>query len=395
MYSKIHYQDKVKDAVIAKQHLSSKPDKKSLLSVIKQQTKQAFEEESKEVRDKVFAAVEAMKEKKCAEMQGAGGQGKSDVNKEVQTYPDFTQSIMAPYTQFVECVFSKAALLTRAKHSIPSTSVSGPVSGMSALPPQMLNTANHVLSFEEDFTYKNDDTLGGITADTSPIISGPALPVHHALNTASQMPLFKQDFTFNQNDYLSEAATPQIQEHNPLDMNFFPDFPPKPVETAEDIELMQPLIWVILREPLTMKKTALLPLLPLASASFPAQSMPPFAPLPAMNTPEKEGRPSKHQKTNHPAAEGVEIGHQFQNLGGFETTTNQKYVFNSIPEKTVLLPPLPLASASFLVQSTPPVIPPPVTNAPEQEGRPLKHQKKNHPAAEGATRLSPVVESSG
>ncbi|KAG1818595.1 uncharacterized protein BJ212DRAFT_1298669 [Suillus subaureus] len=71
MYSKIHYHNKVKDAVVAKQGSSSKPARGSALRITTQQTKQAFEEESEEVREKVFAAMEEMKKKKCAEIQEA------------------------------------------------------------------------------------------------------------------------------------------------------------------------------------------------------------------------------------------------------------------------------------------------------------------------------------
>ncbi|KAG1884519.1 hypothetical protein F4604DRAFT_1918951 [Suillus subluteus] len=391
MYSKIHCQDKVKDAVIAEQHSSSKPDRKSVLGVIKQRTKQAFEEESEEVRDKVFAAVEAMKEKKCAEIQEAKEQNKSDTNKEVQTYPDFTQSVMAPYTQFVECVFPEAALLTRAKHSIPSTSISGPVSGISALPPQMVNTANHVLSFEEDFTYQNDDTLGGITTDISPIFYGPTLPAH-VLNTASQIISFGQDFTCDQNDYHSAAAS---QNHNPSDINFFSDFPPEPFDTAKDAELTQPL--VLLPAPPRPPNTA-----------YPLPSLVQFLENLTLEPLIEQGPPLNYGISSPP-----QIRHQFHNLGGFETTTNSCIaspasfgigffpaqsallpapppVSVSVPEKPALLPLLPSASASFPAKSVLLPAPPPVMNSSEQEGRSLKRRKTNHAAVEGHARLPPV-----
>lgn len=83
MYSKIHYHDKVKDAVVAEQGSSSKPARGSALRVITQRTKQAFEEESEEVREKVFAAVEEMKEQRRAEIQEAKEQNQSNANKEV------------------------------------------------------------------------------------------------------------------------------------------------------------------------------------------------------------------------------------------------------------------------------------------------------------------------
>ncbi|KAG1794531.1 uncharacterized protein HD556DRAFT_1307913 [Suillus plorans] len=443
MYSKIHYHDKVKDAVIAKQGSSSKPTKESAIHVITQQTKKAFEEESEEVREKVFAAVEAMKEKKRAEIQEAREQNKSDVNKEAyiskiasiltqffeelhemtdwvftvlmggpdpamggaldissfhvgatknnnrfsQTYPDFTQKVMVPYTQFVECVFPEAATLTRAKCSLPS--------GTSALPA-------HVSSCQ------NDDALGGIATDISPVFSGPALPAH-ALNT----------FTFNnQNDYHSAAAS-QIHDHS--DVNFFSDFPQKPVDTAKDMELTQPL--VLLPAPPRSPNTA-----------YPSPSLIQLLLADSTLQPLIEQDPPLNYGLSSPPR----IRHQFHNLGGLETTTDREYVFDhidgppasvSVPEQTASLPPLPpvpSASASFLTQSTllpapPPVTsspkqdppvpsasasfstqstllpaPPPVMSPPEQEGGPSKRRKTIHPAAKGDARPpvdnSPVVE---
>jgi hypothetical protein len=67
MYSKTHYMAKVKDGVMAE--CSSQPVRKSSIHLITQCTKKAFKEESEEVRAAVFAAVEAMKEKKCAEIE--------------------------------------------------------------------------------------------------------------------------------------------------------------------------------------------------------------------------------------------------------------------------------------------------------------------------------------
>jgi hypothetical protein len=67
MYSKTHYTAKVKDGVMAER--SSQPVGKSSIHLITQRTKKAFEEESEEVRAAVFAAVEAMKEKKRAEIE--------------------------------------------------------------------------------------------------------------------------------------------------------------------------------------------------------------------------------------------------------------------------------------------------------------------------------------
>jgi hypothetical protein len=67
MYSKTHYTAKVKDGVMAEQ--SSQPVGKSSIHLIMQCTKKAFKEESEDIRVAFFAAVEAMKERKCAEIE--------------------------------------------------------------------------------------------------------------------------------------------------------------------------------------------------------------------------------------------------------------------------------------------------------------------------------------
>ncbi|KAG2108723.1 uncharacterized protein F5147DRAFT_652711 [Suillus discolor] len=73
MYVHLHYQDKVKDAVKCQQDAlksdpNAKPAKKMNLSIIKEQTKLAFEGESKDVKEEIWAAIEVMKEKKRVEM---------------------------------------------------------------------------------------------------------------------------------------------------------------------------------------------------------------------------------------------------------------------------------------------------------------------------------------
>jgi hypothetical protein len=84
MYSKTHYM-KVKDAVKTeqeelKQVLFAEPAKKTTLGIIKRHLKATFNNESEEVKAEVLAAIEAMKEVKCAEIEEAK---KQDHNKDV------------------------------------------------------------------------------------------------------------------------------------------------------------------------------------------------------------------------------------------------------------------------------------------------------------------------
>ncbi|KIK34950.1 hypothetical protein CY34DRAFT_97030 [Suillus luteus UH-Slu-Lm8-n1] len=172
MYSKTHYM-KVKDAVKTEQEELKKvpfaePAKKTTLGIVKWHVKAAFGNESEEVKAEVLAAIEAMKEVKSAEIEEAKKQdhdkdvmcsyiskiaviltqffeelhemtnwvftvlmggphpaagGTLDVssfhvgtmklgNRFSQAYPQFSQNIMVPYTQFVECVFRQSPLLS-------------------------------------------------------------------------------------------------------------------------------------------------------------------------------------------------------------------------------------------------------------------------------------------
>ncbi|KAG1760809.1 hypothetical protein EDD22DRAFT_954637 [Suillus occidentalis] len=146
---------RVMDKVMAEQ--SSQPVGKSSIHLITQHTKTAFKEESEDVRAVVFTDVEAMKERKCAKIEEVKKQGDT-VSKNIhvseialilsqffeelhemtdwvftvlmggpdpamggaldvssfhvgtmkignwfsQIYPNFTKSVMVPYTQFVE-----------------------------------------------------------------------------------------------------------------------------------------------------------------------------------------------------------------------------------------------------------------------------------------------------
>lgn len=74
MYARMHYSDKVKDTLKCQQDVlkhdpDAKPAKKTNLSIIREQTKLAFAEESEDVKMEVREAVEAMKAKKRAEIQ--------------------------------------------------------------------------------------------------------------------------------------------------------------------------------------------------------------------------------------------------------------------------------------------------------------------------------------
>ncbi|KAG1839352.1 hypothetical protein F4604DRAFT_1691291 [Suillus subluteus] len=191
MYSKTHY-TKVKDAVKTEQEELknapfAEPAKKTALHVVKWHLKCAFDNESKEVKEEVFAAVEAMKEKRRTEIEEAEKQnhdkevihsyiskiavilsqffeelhemmdwvftvlmsgphpaagGTLDIssfhigttklgNRFSQAYPQFSQNIMVPYKQFIEHIFHKflalltdAAALSRAKSLLPASDTS-------------------------------------------------------------------------------------------------------------------------------------------------------------------------------------------------------------------------------------------------------------------------------
>ncbi|KAG1878587.1 hypothetical protein C8R48DRAFT_768145 [Suillus tomentosus] len=176
MYSKTHYM-KVKDAVKTEQeelkHAPfAKPANKTSLCIVRRHLKDAFDNESEEVRAEVLAAIEAMKEMKREDIEEAQKQnhdkdvyiskigailsqffeelqemtgwvftvlmggphpasgGTLDIssfhigttqlgNRFSQAYPQFSQNIMVPYTQFVERVFPDAAALSRTK-SLPA-----------------------------------------------------------------------------------------------------------------------------------------------------------------------------------------------------------------------------------------------------------------------------------
>ncbi|KAG1805824.1 uncharacterized protein BJ212DRAFT_1303889 [Suillus subaureus] len=186
MYLKMHY-GKIKDAVKKEQEElknvpSTGPAKKTTLNIVKQHIKQAFNNKSEEVKAEVLAAVETMKETKCAEIEAVKNQC-HDINKDValryiskiatiltqffkelhemtdwvftvlmggphpdmgrvldvssfhvgttklgnwfsQAYPHFSQNVMVPYTQFIECVFSEAATLLRGKDLLPGSTMS-------------------------------------------------------------------------------------------------------------------------------------------------------------------------------------------------------------------------------------------------------------------------------
>ncbi|KAG2063394.1 hypothetical protein BDR04DRAFT_1123289 [Suillus decipiens] len=84
MYSKMHY-TKVKDAVKTEQEELKKvpfaePAKKTTLGIIKRHLKAAFNNESEEVKAEVLAAIKAMKEVKCVEIEEAK---KQDHDKDV------------------------------------------------------------------------------------------------------------------------------------------------------------------------------------------------------------------------------------------------------------------------------------------------------------------------
>ncbi|KAG2054208.1 hypothetical protein BDR06DRAFT_971661 [Suillus hirtellus] len=165
MYSKTHYM-KVKDAVKTEQeelkHAPfAKPANKTSLCIVRWHLKDAFDNESKEVRAEVLTAIEAMKEMKREDIEEAQKQnhdkdvmyryiskigailsqffeelqemtgwvftvlmggphpasgGTLDIssfhigttqlgNRFSQAYPQFSQNIMVPYMQFVERVF--------------------------------------------------------------------------------------------------------------------------------------------------------------------------------------------------------------------------------------------------------------------------------------------------
>ncbi|KAG1800905.1 uncharacterized protein HD556DRAFT_1438904 [Suillus plorans] len=74
MYARLHYSDKVRDVVkveedILKDDPDAKPAKKTNLSIIRDQTKRAFAEESEDIKKQVREAVEVMKRKKRAEIE--------------------------------------------------------------------------------------------------------------------------------------------------------------------------------------------------------------------------------------------------------------------------------------------------------------------------------------
>ncbi|KAG1722237.1 hypothetical protein EDB19DRAFT_1916781 [Suillus lakei] len=325
MYSKTHYMAKVKDGVMAEQF--SQPVRKSSIHLIMQRTKKAFKEESEDVRAAVFAAVEAMKERKRAEIKEVKEQsdtvskdiyvskitlilsqffeelhemtdwvftvlmggpdpamgGALDIssfhvgttkmgNRFSQTYPDFAKGIMVPYTQFVERVFSEAMVLTRAQGSLPSTPSSSGLPRPST--PSSSTTA--------------------MTPSCTNVSSAPTpLP---ALNTASQIPLFNPEFMFNPDDNHS-AAVPEAP--NQSDVNFFSNFTPNPVDTDEDMELMQPLLSMPPQSPNTMS----------ASPSL----------LQLLQGATMEPHLKQDLALHHGFSLPPYIGYQFENLGGMTT----------------------------------------------------------------------------
>ncbi|KAG2051603.1 hypothetical protein BDR06DRAFT_973702 [Suillus hirtellus] len=309
---------KVKDRVMAEH--SSQPVGKSSIHLIMQCTKKAFEEESEEVRAAVFAAVEAMKEKKCAKIEEVKEQsdtvskdiyvskitlilsqffeelhemtdwvftvlmggldpamgGALDIssfhvgttkigNRFSQTYPNFTKGVMVPYTQFVEHVFhefrfsgsAEAVTVARAQGSLPSTPSSSEPPRTTAMTPSHTNPETIGADTLPMFSWPSATTLSALQSDAPtaiipdipPIFSG-LTPVP-ALNTASQVPLFNHNFMFNPNDN-HPAAVPEAPDCSMYDVNFFSNFPPNPVDTDEDMELMQPLLPMLHQSPNTM-----------------------------------------------------------------------------------------------------------------------------------------------
>ncbi|KAG1745666.1 hypothetical protein EDB19DRAFT_1826664 [Suillus lakei] len=207
MYAHLHYHDKVKDTVKSEQDAlksdpNAKPAKKMNLSIIKKQTKLAFEGESNEVKEEVWAVIEAMKEKKLEEMEeikknsaspdntvyiskiGAiltrffeelhvmtgwtfsvlmGGPdpvagGMLDIssfhvgttklgNRFSQAYPQFTTNVMLPYLEFVHRAFPEATVSsTPSTSTLPEDTTSSPapadISGvLTSESPININTA--------------------------------------------------------------------------------------------------------------------------------------------------------------------------------------------------------------------------------------------------------------
>ncbi|KAG1796843.1 hypothetical protein EV424DRAFT_1546897 [Suillus variegatus] len=101
MYARMHYSDKVKDTVKCQQDVlkhdpDAKPAKKTNLSIIREQTKLAFAEESEDIKMEVREAVEAMKVKKRVEIQDVQ-QGIPSLDNAV-----YISKIGAILTQFFE-----------------------------------------------------------------------------------------------------------------------------------------------------------------------------------------------------------------------------------------------------------------------------------------------------
>ncbi|KIK34920.1 hypothetical protein CY34DRAFT_17381 [Suillus luteus UH-Slu-Lm8-n1] len=448
MYSKTHYTAKVKDGVMAER--SSQPVGKSSIHLITQRTKKAFEEESEDVRAAVFAAVEAMKERKRAEIEEVKEQsdtvskdiyvskialilsqffeelhemtdwvftvlmggpdpamgGALDVssfhvgttkigNRFSQTYPNFTKGVMVPYTQFVERVFPEAMVLTRAQGSLPSTPSS---SGLPRPSTPSSSTAAMTPSCTNIFSAPTPLPALNTTSSGTNVFSGPTpLP---ALNTASQIPLFNPEFMFKPDDN-HLAAVPEAP--NQYDVNFFSDFAPNPVDTDEDMELMRPLLSMPPQSSNTMS----------ASPSL----------LQLLQGATMEPHLEQDLALHHGFSSPPHIGYQFENLGGMTTdhedvsmgatllpasASVQTAPFpalplvpslsGSVPEQIVIVP-LPTHSpASITVVPPLTVVPPSLLSPPflnrlhHFPGHPiLCIRSNNHDAVtEGDGRLPPI-----
>ncbi|KAG1825475.1 uncharacterized protein BJ212DRAFT_1294906 [Suillus subaureus] len=365
---------------------SSQPVGKSSIHLITQCTKKPFKEESEDVRAAVFAAVEAMKERKCAEIEEVKEQsdteqghlhemtdwvftvlmggldpaigGALDISSFhfSQTYPDFTKGVMVPYTQFVERVFhefqfsgsgAEATVLTRAQGSLPSTPSS---SGLPRPSTPSSSTAAMTPSHTNIFSAPTPlPALNTASSGTNVFLGPTPLP---ALNTASQIPLFNPEFMFNPDDNHS-AAVPKAP--NQYDINFFSDFTPNPVDTDEDMELMRPLLSMPPQSPNTMS----------ASPSL----------LQLLQGATMEPHLEQNLALHHGFSSPPHIGYQFKNLGGMTTD------HEDVSMGATLLP----ASASIQTAPFPalPLVP----------SLPSKHQKTKDAVTEGDGRL-PLIENS-
>ncbi|KAG2341220.1 hypothetical protein BDR05DRAFT_949822 [Suillus weaverae] len=436
MYSKTHYTAKVKDRVMAER--SSQPVGKSAIHLITQCTKKAFEEESEEVRAAVFAAVEAMKEKKCAEIEEVKEQSDT-VSKDI--YVSKIALILSRFFEelheMTDWVFTvlmggldpamggaldvssfhvaEAAVLARAQGSLPSTPSSSGLPRTAAMTPSRTNAetigtdTSPILSWPcaAALSAPQSDAPTSIIPDIQPIFSGPTpLPT---LNTASQIPLFNHDFMFNPDDNHS-AVVPEAPNHSLHDVNFFSDFTPNLVDTDEGMELMRPLLPMPPQSPNTMS----------ASPSL----------LQLLQGPTLEPHLGQDLALRHDLSSSPHICYQFQNLGGMTTdhedvsmgaallpasasVHEQTAPFPalplvpslsvSVPEQTVPLPALSPASVSVVPpQQTPLCLPTQAQQATALEGpsntanpleqphRPSKCQKTKDAVTKGDGRLPPI-----